>query len=86
MALKRAHFLRSLPLGLNERVLILKIWNLPLLNFTARAYYPSGSVVAQLRDIYWIALKLNSWFVTLPILSKKPGEGGYNVLHPEAIL
>ena len=30
VALKRAHFLPSLPLGLNERVLILNFWILPL--------------------------------------------------------
>ena len=35
IALKRAQFLRKLPLGFNERVVIFKIWILPLLNFTA---------------------------------------------------
>ena len=38
IALQRAQFLRKLPLDVNERVLILKIWILPLLNFTAPAY------------------------------------------------
>ena len=58
IALKRAQLLRKLPLGLNERVLILKIWILPLLNFTARAYQPNDLVISQLRNIYWVGLKL----------------------------
>ena len=86
IALKRAHFLRKLPLGLNERVRILKIWILPLLNFTARAYQPNDWVISQLRNIYLVGLKLTSWFVTLPILSQPPGKGGYNLLQPEAYL
>ena len=52
IALKRAQFLRKIPLGLNERVPILKIWILPLLNFTARAYQPNDSVISQLRNIH----------------------------------
>ena len=85
-ALKRAHFLRKLPLGLNERVLILKIWVLPLLNFTARAYEPNDLVFSQLRNIYWVGLKPTSWSVTLPMQSQPPGKGGYNLLQPEAYL
>ena len=77
--------LRKLPLGLNERVLILKIWFLPLLNFTARAYQPNDLVISQLCKIYRVGLKLSSWSVTLPILSQPPGKG-YNLLQPEAYL
>ena len=33
-----------------------------------------------------MGLKLNSWSVTLPILSQSPGKGGYNLLQPEAYL
>ena len=77
IALQRAQFLRKLPLGFNERVLILKIWILPLLNFTAPAYQPYDSVISQLRNIYWVGLKLTNWSVTLPILSEsQPGKEG----------
>ena len=78
--------MRKLPLGLNERVLILKIWIVPLLNFTARAYQPNDPVIFHLRNIYWVGLKLTSWSVTLPILSQPPGKGGYNLLQPQAYL
>ena len=76
IALKRAQLLRKLPLRVNERVLILKIWVLLLLNFTARAYQLNDLVISQLRNIYWVGLKLTSWFVTLPILSQPLEKGG----------
>ena len=68
IALKRAQFLRTVPPGLNERVLILKTWVLPLLNFGSRAYHPNDLVISHLRNMYWVGLKPTSWFVTLPIL------------------
>ena len=77
---------KKIPLGLNERVPILKISILPILNFTARAYKPNDSIISQLRNMYWVGLKLNSWSVTLPMLSQSPGKGGYNLLEPEAYL
>ena len=86
IALKRAQFLCKLPLGLDERVLILKIWIVPPLTFTARAYQPSDLVISQLRNIYWVGLKLTSWSVTLRILSQPPVKGGYNLLQPGAYL
>ena len=78
--------MRKLPLGLNERVLILKIWVLLLLDFTARAYQPNDLIISQLRNTYSVGLKLISWYVTLPILSQPPGKGGYILLQPKANL
>ena len=85
IAPKRPQFLRKLPLGLNERVLSLKIWFLPLLTFTAGAYQRNDLVISQLCKIYLVGLKFSSWSVALPILSQPP-EKGYNLLQPEAYL
>ena len=63
-----------------------KLWILPLLVYLARVVFPSPAVVNTLRTVYQVALKLNSWAVTLNILSQPPSRGGYSLAPPETFL
>ena len=74
-ALGRAFAMQSWALSLPERVMLLKLWILPLLVYPARVVFPSPAVVNTLRTVYQVALKLNSWAVTLNILSHPPQSG-----------
>ena len=85
-ALGRAFAMQSWALSLPERVMLLKLWILPLLVYPARVVFPSPAVVNTLRTVYQVALKLNSWAVTLNILSHPPSRGGYSLAPPETFL
>ena len=82
----RAFAMRSWDLSLAERVLLLKLWILPLVIYPARVVFPSDPVVSGLRTVYHVALKLNSWSITLDILSHPLHKGGYNLAAPETFL
>ena len=47
-AQRRVNIASTLGLSLHERVQILKVWILPVLLLTARAYYPNPVVVSSL--------------------------------------
>ena len=79
-ALHRAHYMRTLPLTHDECIALFLEWVLPLFIFPAWAYFPTDSVVAKLANVYKVALRLNSWGLTLPILAHAPAQGGNN--HP----
>ena len=85
-ALKRAQFMKALPLTLDERVALLQEWVLPLLIYPARAYFPTTSVIAQLSSIYKQALNISSWGLTLPILQLPRNKGGALLPQPHIYL
>ena len=68
-ALARAHAMRSLELSLEGWVELLKLWILPLIVYLARAVHADENVCSALTLIYHVALNLNSWGITQPILS-----------------
>ena len=85
-ALGRAFAMQSWALSLPERVMLLKLWILPLLVYPACVAFPSPAVVNTLRTVYQVALKLNSWAVALNILSHPPSRGGYSLAPPETFV
>ena len=78
--------MQSWAISLPEQVMLLKLWILPLLVYPARVVFPSPAVVNTLRTVYQAALKLNSWAVTLNILSHPPSRRGYSLAPPEFFL
>ena len=85
-AMGRAFAMQSWDLSLAERVLLLNLWIIPLLIYPARVVFPSDPVVSALRTVYQVALKLNSWSITLDILSYPMHKGGYNLAAPETCM
>ena len=61
-----------LQLTQDERVALFQEWVLPLFIFPARAYFLTDPVVAKISVIYKVALRLNSWGLTLPIMALPP--------------
>ena len=51
-----ARIASTLPLTLVERAMLLKIWILPVMAWTAKAYYPPHSVTRELALVYKLAL------------------------------
>ena len=82
----RAHFMSNLPLTQDERVALFQEWVLPLFIFPARGYFPTDHVVAKLSVIYKVALRLNSWGLTLPIMAMPPNLGGNHLPQPRMFL
>ena len=64
-ARRRASQLSLFPLTLLERVQLLKVWILPVLLLTARAYHASEQEERSLKTVYNTALGFDSWGVTL---------------------
>ena len=87
-AVTHAHFIRTLPLTFSEQIGLFQEWILPLFIFSARTYFPTDTVVAQLATIYRTALKISSWGLTLPILGPPPPPalGGNNLPQPRTFL
>ena len=81
--LHRARIVSSLPLQLPERVFLLKIWVLPVLGWTSKAYFPSDSVVRQAKMVYRVALRLYSWGLYFLALSQAPNKGGFALIPPD---
>ena len=69
----RAFSMQSWSLSLVDRVELLQSWILPVLVYPARVVYPSDNVIAAVRTIYQVALKLSNWGITLDILSHSKG-------------
>ena len=83
---RSARAVQRLSLTHDERIALFQEWVLPLLIFPARAYFPTDSVVAKLANVYKVALRLNSWGLTLPILAHTPAQGGNNLPQPRTFL
>ena len=81
-----AHFMSNIRLNQDELVAVFQEWNLPLFIFRARAYFPTDQVVAKLSVIYKVALQLNSWGLTLPIMALPPAQGGHHLPQPRVYL
>ena len=76
----------NLPLTQDEGVALFEEWVLPLFIFPARGYFPTNQVVAKLSVIYKVALRLNSWGLTLPIMAMPPTLGGNRLPEPPTFL
>ena len=85
-AIGRAYAMQKWDLSLDERVALLQQWILPLLVFPARVVYPTEQVISSLRTVYHIALRLNSWSLTVDILSLPKIEGGCCLPTPRSFL
>ena len=85
-AIGRACAMQKWDLSLDERVALLQQWILPLLVFPARVVYPTEQVISSLRTVYHIALRLNSWSLTVDILSLPKIEGGCCLPTPRSFL
>ena len=78
----RAFSMQSWSLSLADWVELLQSWILPLLVYPARVVYPSDNVVAAVKTIYRVALKLSNWGITLDILSHSKDPGGLELPPP----
>ena len=85
-AQRRASQLSLFPLTLLERVQLLKVWILPVLLLTARAYRASEQEERSLKPVYNTALGFDSWGVTLTQLSLQPDSGGHGLAPPDTWL
>ena len=85
-AQRRASQLSLFPLTLLERVQLLKVWILPVLLLTARAYRASEQEERSLKTVYNTALGFDSWGVTLTQLSLQPDSGGHGLAPPDTWL
>ena len=83
---QRAKFLAQLPLHLQERNELLKVWILSLFEFPARVYLPTQLVISQLRNICCLALGLDSWGMLLPFIAQPLDQGGYGLVMPHTYL
>ena len=72
----RAKTLATLPLGMEEKARLLASRVAPVVYLTARAYEPSSKALAQLNLVQRVALNLNSWHLTMGILSMPKREVG----------
>ena len=71
-AMGRAFAMQTWAMSLLERIQLLKLWILTLLVYPAQVVFLSAAVVITLKAVYQVALRLNSWGVTLDILSHPP--------------
>ena len=74
--------MQSWSLSLAERVELLQSWILPLLVYPSRVVYPTDNVIAAVKTIYRVALKLSNWGITLDILSHSKEQGGLELAPP----
>ena len=82
----RAFSMQSWSLSLAERVELLQSWILPLLVYPSRVVYPTDNVIAAVKTIYRVALKLSNWGITLDILSHSKEHGGLELAPPDTFL
>ena len=79
-AYHRAKFLAQLPLHLQERCELLKVWILSLFDSAARVYLPTQLVISHLRNTYCLALCLDRlWMVPL-FMAQPLDQGGYGLV------
>ena len=74
--MQRAGQMATLPLGLEEKAYLFSSWIAPVCYLPARAYRPTEHVLSQLNLVHKIALGLNNWHLTMPILQLPVREGG----------
>ena len=65
---------------------LLKQWILTVLNLISRSYSPTPSTVSALTDVYRLALGLDLWRLTIPVLSQPPKLGGCRILRAATYL
>ena len=65
---------------------LLQSWILPLLVYPSRVVYPTDNVIAAVKTIYRVALKLSNWGITLDILSHSKEHGGLELAPPDTFL
>ena len=73
--MQRARQMAALPLGLEEKAHLFSSWIAPMCYLPARAYRPTDHVLSQLNLVHKIALGLNNWHLTMPILQLPVKEG-----------
>ena len=78
-AQRRANIASTLGLSLQERVQILKVWILPVVLLTARAYCPDPVVISSLTTVFNTALGFDSWGITIHQVAKMKTEGGHEL-------
>ena len=71
---------------MEERISLQQQWILPLIVYPARVVYPKEQVISTLRTVYQVALRLNSWSITLSVLSLPKVKGGHNLPTPTSFL
>ena len=81
-AQRRANIASTLGLSLQERVQILKVWILPVVLLTARAYYPDPVVISSLTTVFNTTLGFDSWGITIQQMAKMKTEGGHELASP----
>ena len=71
---------------MTERIQLLNVWILLCLLLTARTYCYDDMVDRSLKTIYKTTLGLDSWGVTLTLLTLTPEEGGFSLAMPDVWL
>ena len=66
----------ALSMSLEEKAFLFSTWVAPVVYLTARAYNPTQQVLTQLDLVHKVALGLNNWHLTMPILLLPPAAGG----------
>ena len=82
---KRAFAMCAWNLSFPERVMLFKLWVLPLLMHPVRVIFPTDVVVSSV-TVYWTALRMTSWTITSPIFSLPQTQGGFSLPDPKAFL
>ena len=74
-----AHYVATLPLTLNEKAKILKVWNVPCCYLMAHFHDQTPAMVTLLNVIQPVALSVNSWGLTRGIMCKPESHGGISL-------
>ena len=78
--------MQSQAVSFPERVMLLKLWILPLLVFPARVVFPTDSDIGTLKIVHNLAPRLTSWDLTHDILALPSCNGGYSLPQPKTFL
>ena len=65
---------------------LLKVWILPVLGLTAKAYRPRELVTRHVKMIYRVSLRLNSLRLYFPVLSQCVERGSFALLPADTFL
>ena len=85
-AFRGARLAATISLSIPERISLLKIWILPTLLLTARAYVADAAVTLALNNVYNVLFGFGSWGITAHQLSQHRDKGGYAVPMPKTWL
>ena len=80
------HIMSNLPLTQDQLVALFQEWVLLLFIFPGRGCFPIDEVVAKLSGVCKVALRINSWGLTQPIMAMPPPPlpgGGNNGQHTQ---